>query len=54
MALAQYGLVLSLDLPFGTILWMMLAVQLARSAAGFILAWRAYHHILADGLTHRL
>lgn len=54
LALSHYGLVLSLDLPSGTILWMMLAVQLAGSAAGLIPAWRAYRHTLADGLTQRL
>lgn len=54
LAQAQYGLLLTLNLPSGTILWMMLAVQLAGSAAGLIPAWRAYQHTLADGLTQRL
>ncbi|SHH24938.1 ABC transporter permease [Ferrimonas marina] len=53
-ALAQYGLVLSLAAPTGSVAWMMLSVQVAGSLAGIIPAWRAYRHTLADGLTQRL
>ncbi|GAA4880294.1 ABC transporter permease [Ferrimonas pelagia] len=54
LALAQYGLVLSMGLPTGSVAWMMVAVQIAGSLAGLVPAWRAYRHTLADGLTQRL
>ncbi|WP_028113542.1 ABC transporter permease [Ferrimonas kyonanensis] len=53
-ARSNYGLELSLGLPANSVLWMMVAVQIAGSLAGVLPAWRAYRQTLNDGLTQRL